>query len=153
MVRTFIEQMMTTLRWFALAAFCLGAARVGACSDAAPSAGSERSTGQSTDPPARTAPAATEASAPTPATVADLLPAGSGREAVLNNCGSCHNLACSTIGQRTAARWDSLKESHKEKVSDADLDAVFAYLKANFNDSKPEPKVPPKFLEGGCTPF
>jgi hypothetical protein len=34
-----------------------------------------------------------------------------------------------------------------------DLDTVFAYLKTNFNDGKPEPKVPPALLEGGCTPF
>jgi hypothetical protein len=38
-------------------------------------------------------------------------------------------------------------------VSDADLGAAFSYLKATFNDRAPEPKVPPKFLEGGCTPF
>ncbi len=155
MVGTFPEQMMTTPRWFAPAAFVLGAALVGACTQAAaPGAGSERSaSAASTKPPAQTAPAATQAAAPTPATIADLFPPGPGREAVLTNCGSCHNLACSTIGQRMAARWDALKESHKEKVSDADLDTAFAYLRATFNDSKPEPKVPPKFLEGGCTPF
>ncbi len=91
-----------------------------------------------------------------PATAADLFPPGPARALTLDNCATCHNLACSTIGQRPNARWDSLKKSHVEKVpglSDADLSAVFEYLKANFNDSKPEPKVPPKFLEGGCTPF
>ena len=70
----------------------------------------------------------------------------------MNNCASCHNVACSAIGQRTPERWDSLKEAHKEQVSGADVDAIFAYLKANFDSSKPEPKVPPQFLEGGCTP-
>jgi hypothetical protein len=30
---------------------------------------------------------------------------------------------------------------------------MFEYLAANFNAAKPEPKVPPRFLEGGCTPF
>jgi mono/diheme cytochrome c family protein len=155
MAGTFLEQMMTTPRGFALAAFILGAAAVGACSEsAAPAAGSDRAAAaSSTKPPAQTAPAAAQGAAPIPATIADLFPPGAGREAVLNNCGSCHNLACSTIGQRMAARWDALKESHKEKVSDADLDAAFAYLRATFNDSRPEPKVPPKFLEGGCTPF
>ena len=82
------------------------------------------------------------------------MPPGPGREQLLNGCGSCHNLACSLIGQRTAERWDSLKESHKEKVPDpAELEAVFAYLKTRFNDANPEPKVPAKFLQGGCTPF
>ena len=33
------------------------------------------------------------------------------------------------------------------------LDAIFGYLAANFNDTKPEPKVPARFMEGGCTPF
>jgi mono/diheme cytochrome c family protein len=96
-------------------------------------------------------PAAT--STPTPTTAADLFPPGAGRDVVLNNCGTCHNLACSTIGQRAAARWESLKASHIEKVSDADREAAFGYLAAHFNDSTPEPVVPPKFLAGGCTPF
>jgi hypothetical protein len=94
------------------------------------------------------APAAT----PAMTNVADLFPAGPGREQVLNSCGSCHNAACSTIGQRTSARWDGLLEGHAGRVADADLQAAFSYLKANFNDTKPEPKVPPEFLQGGCTP-
>jgi len=85
--------------------------------------------------------------------IAELFPAGQGRDLVLNSCGSCHNLACSVIGQRTSARWDSLRESHKDKVSDTDALSAFTYLKSNFNDAKPEPKVPAKFLQGGCTPF
>jgi len=102
-------------------------------------------------------PAATDAVvAAVPTSAADLFPPGPARALALDNCATCHNLACATIGQRPNARWDSLKKSHAEKVSglsDADLNAVFEYLKTNFNDSKPEPKVPPKFLEGGCTPF
>jgi len=99
------------------------------------------------------APAAAASAAPEPKTVSDLFPDGPQKTAVINNCASCHNLACSVIGQRTAERWDSLEKSHKEKVSGADVAMMFAYLKANFDASKPEPKVPPAFLEGGCTPF
>jgi hypothetical protein len=88
-----------------------------------------------------------------PASVADIFPAGGQREAVLNNCASCHNVACAAIGQRSAERWDALKESHRENVPGVDLDALFGYLKANFDATKPEPRVPPRFLEGGCTPF
>jgi hypothetical protein len=102
--------------------------------------------------PASSTPAAA-ATTPEPETVAELLPAGPGREQLMDGCGSCHNLACSLIGQRTAARWDALKESHKDKVPDAELEAVFTYLKVRFNDASPEPKVPAKFLQGGCTPF
>ena len=111
-----------------------------------------------TDKPAATstsaAPAAAAASStPEPKTVADIFPAGPQREAVMNSCGNCHNLACSAIGQRSTERWTALEEGHKEKVTSGDMHAMFEYLAANFNASKPEPKVPPKFLEGGCTPF
>jgi cytochrome c5 len=88
-----------------------------------------------------------------PANVADLFPPGDGREPVVNSCGSCHNLACAVIGQRTSARWDTLKTSHGDKVTGVDLDVAFNYLKSHFNDSQPEPAVPPDFLNGGCTPF
>ena len=40
------------------------------------------------------------------------------REAVMNSCGSCHNLACSAIGQRSAERWNALEEGHKDKVTE-----------------------------------
>ena len=113
-------------------------------------------TGQSaTAAPAAAAkpPAADTAATAEPKTVADIFPAGAPRDSVINNCGSCHNLACAAIGQRSAERWDSLKEGHKDKVAGADLNAMFDYLKANFNPTNPEPKIPPRFLDGGCTPF
>jgi hypothetical protein len=128
-----------------------------ACEANAPGTGQTASApAQSSAPAAQPGapPAAAAApSGPEPANVAEIFPAGQGRDVVLNNCGSCHNLACSAIGQRTAARWDSLRESHKDKITDADAAAAFAYLKGNFNDTKAEPKVPAKFLQGGCTPF
>jgi mono/diheme cytochrome c family protein len=101
-------------------------------------------------------PASAPAAAPAPSeykTVADVFPAGTGRDLVMNNCTSCHNVACSAIGQRTAERWDSLREAHRDRVSAADVDAIFSYLKTNFGPDQPEPKLPPAFLEGGCTPF
>lgn len=138
-----------TLPTWTLAAVVAAAALAGACAEAtAPAV-------ESSETASAARPAADPASAPAAddvATVADLFPPGPGRDQVLNNCGSCHNLACATIGQRPAARWDALKESHQDKVSDG-LDAMFAYLKVNFDESKPEPTVPSRFLEGGCTPF
>jgi hypothetical protein len=141
-----------------LAAVALLAGIAIACTQAsAPGTGSAGSAPPQTgtaEQGSRQTPAANQtATTPAPATVGDIFPAGAGREPVLNNCGSCHNLACSAIGQRTNARWDALKESHAEKVPGADLNVMFDYLKANFNDSKPEPNVPPAFLKGGCTPF
>jgi mono/diheme cytochrome c family protein len=125
---------------------------------------SEANAPATTANPGTPAPAASQSSKPQaaapgapvagePANVADIFPPGAGRDVVLNSCGSCHNLACSAIGQRTADRWKSLRESHKDKVSDADANAAFAYLQSHFNDGNPEPRVPAKFLQGGCTPF
>lgn len=108
---------------------------------------SEQSTPQVSDPPP------VEAAA---ASLADIFPEGLGRSLVLDSCGACHAAACAAIGQRTEARWASLKEDHRDKLSDmndADYVVLFAYLSENFNDAKPEPVVPPQFLEGGCTPF
>lgn len=105
------------------------------------------------------APEETETAPPAPvqaASLADIFPEGLGRSLVLDSCGACHAAACSAIGQRPHARWDSLKEDHRDKVpemAEEDYEALFAYLSEHFNDSKPEPAVPPVFLEGGCTPF
>ena len=120
-----------------------------ACSEAgAPGTDKPAATSASAAPAAAAAPTAPELK-----TVADVFPPGAQREAVMNSCGNCHNLACSAIGQRSTERWKGLEEGHKEKVTSGDLHAMFEYLAANFNASKPEPKIPPKFLEGGCTPF
>src|SRR5262245_35633375 len=124
-----------------------------ACTEAGAPGTSDKqaaTTANTAKPAAAAAPAAT---APEFKTVADVFPAGPQREPVMNNCGSCHNLACSAIGQRSAERWKALEEGHKDRVTGADMHAMFEYLAANFNASKPEPKVPPRFLEGGCTPF
>jgi cytochrome c5 len=147
-----------TNRSFWISALALsGLVGVLACSEAnAPGRNSSQTSSAPGQAPAAQpgAPAAQAAPAgPEPANVAELFPTGQGRDVVLNSCGSCHNLACSAIGQRTAARWDSLRESHKDKISDADAASAFTYLKSHFNDANPEPKVPPKFLQGGCTPF
>lgn len=103
--------------------------------------------------PAATAPAPAAAE---PRNVADIFPEGAGRDLVLANCTNCHAVACAAIGQRTATRWDSLRDAHREHVaslSAENLEQVFAYLRSNFSDSQPEPSVPPAFLEQGCTPF
>ena len=100
--------------------------------------------------------AASEAAPPAPTSVMEIFPEGLARSMVLESCGACHSAACSAIGQRTRARWSNLKEDHRDKVADMrdeDYDLLFGYLSDNFNDTLPEPVVPPQFLEGGCTPF
>jgi hypothetical protein len=129
------------------------AACVSGCSEVdAPGTGAGQQTAAA--PAAAPAPAASmEPAAAEPQTVADVFPPGPQREAVLNTCGSCHNVACAAIGQRSPERWDALKDGHKDHVSSGDLNGMFEYLKTNFNSTRPEPRVPPRFLEGGCTPF
>jgi cytochrome c553 len=151
-----MPEMRTVRTWPVLVVFAC--ALVSGCGEAAapgviPAAKTSTAAQQSGAAPAAQAGSAVASASAQPATIADLFPAGAGRDAVLNNCGSCHNLACSTIGQRTVPRWDALRESHTERLPETDVAAAFAYLKAHFDDSKPEPTVPPKFLEGGCTPF
>ena len=96
------------------------------------------------------------AAAAEPTSLQEIFPEGLGRAMVLDACGACHAAACSAIGQRTLDRWANLKEDHRDKVSEVseeDYNVLFAYLGENFNDGKPEPVVPPQFLEGGCTPY
>ncbi|MBM3740021.1 MAG: hypothetical protein FJW39_30045 [Acidobacteria bacterium] len=108
-----------------------------------------------------TAPAPAPAPAPEkkaaePFRLTSVFPAGPGQEKVLSTCGSCHAVGCAALGKRTAANWDNVKKSHKDKMTQinaADLDAMFGYLASNFNDSKPEPVFPPELLAQGCTPF
>jgi hypothetical protein len=135
----------------ALAATLFVVSAAVACTEAgAPGTDAPPASANNAAPAASAAPAATT---PEPKTVADIFPAGPQKEAVMNSCGNCHNLACSAIGQRSAERWKALEEGHKDKVTSGDMHGMFEYLTANFNASKPEPKIPPRFLEGGCTPF
>lgn len=100
------------------------------------------------------APAAAAAPlAPVPTNVSQIFPDAPEKELVMNNCAACHNVACSAIGQRSAARWQDLRQAHSDRVPGVDLEKLFAYLQTHFDDSKPAPNMPPEFLEGGCTPF
>jgi mono/diheme cytochrome c family protein len=95
--------------------------------------------------------------APKAGTLPQILPPGKGQSLLLENCSSCHSAVCAVKGQRPAGRWAGLKEDHKDKVtglSDADMNTLFAYLVENFNDTRPEPKLPPELAQqGSCTPY
>jgi hypothetical protein len=99
-------------------------------------------------------PAATTRTEPgEPETVEDIFPATATRGLVLNNCASCHALACAAIGQRSPARWREVEASHATAIpglSIEDRGRIFDYLMRFFNDTLPEPHVPTEFLEGGC---
>jgi hypothetical protein len=36
-------------------------------------------------------------------------------------------------------------------MTEEDYDALFNYLEENFNDTKPEPRLPPQLREQGCS--
>lgn len=127
----------------------LGAWLLAACGKPARPSDDAGKSAASKAPEAAPAPAA-------PFSAASIFPPGPGRELVLNTCGSCHPVVCTARGQRTAERWESLKQDHKDKltsVSSADLNVMFSYLAKNFNDTKPEPQIPAELLQQGCTPF
>jgi len=107
------------MRSMALARLLIGGMLFAACGGSdAPATG----TAAPAAAPAAAAPA-------TPAveykTVADVFPDAPEKAMVMNNCASCHNVACSVIGARTDDRWNSLRDSHRERVSGADVDAIF----------------------------
>ncbi len=92
---------------------------------------------------------------PEPEIVADLFPATASRGLVLNHCSTCHSPACAVIGQRSRAEWDAIETSHIPYgggLSSEDRGKIFDYLHRHFNDTLPEPEVPPRFLEPGCRP-
>jgi hypothetical protein len=83
----------------------------------------------------------------------EFLPPGRGRDLLIANCSTCHPFVCALRGQRTAEHWRGVKRSHKDKVSglsEEDFEALFAYLADNFNDTKPEPELPPLLQNLGC---
>ncbi len=83
------------------------------------------------DEAAPSTPPTEPAAASGPTSLAEILPEGLGRGLVIDSCGSCHAVACSAIGQPTAARWKALETDHRDRVADmADEDyvALFAYL-------------------------
>ncbi|WP_455388592.1 hypothetical protein [Petrachloros mirabilis] len=80
----------------------------------------------------------------------DYMPAGAGRDLLLQNCTGCHSFVPIITGQRTRTRWESIRVAHKDAVKaldDKDYGAIYDYLEENFNDTKPEPKLPEWFVQ------
>jgi len=82
------------------------------------------------------------------------LPPGHARDLLLNNCSNCHSFVCAVIAQRSKEHLESVKATHRERVSgltDTELDELFNYLYENFGDQKPAPVLPEAFAGQGCT--
>jgi hypothetical protein len=91
-----------------------------------------------------------------PRTSTEIFPATGRRGLVLNNCASCHAVACAAVGRRSASEWSAVEASHTNYIpglSIEDRGKIFDYLHEYFNDTLPEPVVPPELLQGGCPTF
>lgn len=119
---------------------------LGACGAPSPSADTPRPEIQ---------PSAVQAGGPTNGATGTLnieaiFPPGRGRELVLNNCTSCHNITPIVTLQMTTDAWALNSREHRERVtsvSDADFAALYEYLAANFNPHKPVPELPKELLD------
>ncbi len=142
-----------------LVVLIIAVALVVSCSaPASPSGAPSTSATPTSSSSASTTPAAQNPASEAKSTnLVDLLPAGNGKEQFLSNCATCHTVICAVKGQRAVSRWTALKSDHRDKVqglSQPDYDALFSYLSQNFNDSKPEPQLPPQLAQqGSCAPY
>lgn len=84
----------------------------------------------------------------------EIFPKGPGRELVLSNCTTCHTFVPIVILQMSQQAWERNSRDHRERVkalSDADFKVLYEYLAANFNPSKPPPKLPNELMQTWTT--
>jgi hypothetical protein len=90
-----------------------------------------------------------------PQTTTDIFPDTGRRGLVLNNCATCHAVACVALGQRNREEWAAVEASHRGVVPGLSLEysgKIFDYLYEHFNDRHPEPVVRAEWLNGDCEP-
>lgn len=118
---------------------------VGACSDGSGTTGNAESAAGAAD-----ATPAVTSSTPTKLNMDELFPPGEGRELVLNNCQTCHNFVPILTLQMDEQQWDRNRSDHRERVSqlsDAEVQALYGYLKKTFNPEHPVPTLPRGMLD------
>lgn len=84
----------------------------------------------------------------------EIFPQGAGRDLVLNNCQNCHTFVPIVILQMDEDAWTRSSLDHRPRVtglSDDEFKTLYTYLKANFNPSRPVPKLPKELLESWTT--
>ena len=147
---------MIVVRLLILGIVITGAVLVASCT--APVAQPVVATPASAQPTSATQPttATVKPTTPTPSgetqklNLDEYFPTGRGRELVLQSCTGCHSFAPIITGQRTKERWESLKSGHRDKaaaINENDYNTLFVYLVENYNNTKPEPKLPEWFLK------
>ncbi len=75
----------------------------------------------------------------------DIFPPSDARDLVLENCTVCHSFVRIVMSQRTEQLWNSVMYRHIGRTGSLSYDkfaAIFDYLKENFNDTKPVPRIP-----------
>ncbi len=80
----------------------------------------------------------------------EIFPPGPGREAMLDNCTSCHTFVPMVVLQMSQSQWDRNAMDHRDRVprmSDGDFKAAYTYLAKNFNPDRPVPKLPKELLD------
>jgi hypothetical protein len=95
-------------------------------------------------PAASTAPPMVIGTAPDPASVpASVVPAGRGREVLIQQCGLCHPIDLVVQQRRTQDEWDTLisrMADHGARANEAEQQVIFEYLVLHFGK---EPGPPP----------
>ena len=81
----------------------------------------------------------------------DALPPGPGRALLIPSCDTCHSYLCGVFHKLTVDHWRTVRANHGTRIGSlnaADFNTVFEYLMSNFNDTKPEPNLPPEIKQG-----
>ena len=81
----------------------------------------------------------------------DAFPPGPGRALLIPSCDTCHSYMCGLFHKLTVDHWRTVRANHGTRIGSlnaADFNTVFEYLMLNFNDTKPEPNVPPEIKQG-----
>ena len=69
------------------------------------------------------------------------------REAILQNCTSCHTFVPIVKAQKTPDEWDSTLGVHRERLPDLaepQMGQIRLFLVSHFNPSNPPPTLPPE---------
>jgi hypothetical protein len=118
-------------------------AAAAACGAAPPAGGSSGDAAAGT-------PAAAPSAGPNKLDMNAIFPEGPGRDLVLNNCQNCHTIVPIVVLQMEEDAWNRSGLDHRERViglPDDDFKTLYDYLKANFNPSRPVPKLPQELLD------